>query len=144
VKDLIGQVVSQVASLLTIHAMPIGMIAANSGREGGAKDAASSAGESVDLWLRSWVAPALLLAVGTIVFQAGVFVGRGNVHILEERISNHEQIGLHSEAMRRTEIEAELRVIRSEINQTERVVLSRLDQIELLLMNGPLPFNGSR
>ena len=134
-KALIGQLVTQVAELLTIHAVPIAMMANGSGGNArGTNGAATSTGESVDLWLRSWVAPALLLAVGMVVFQAGVYVGRGEVEILTERLANHEQIGIHPEAMRRVEVDAEFRAVRIELRQQQ----VQLDRIEGLLMNGPL------
>ena len=124
----IGQVVDQVASLLTIHALPLAMVSGREGSREGGTDPARGSG--VDLWLRSWVAPAVLLAIAIVVFQAGVFVGRGPYAVIDQRVTQHAALETHpADAARTREIE---RTLERLLGQNDALLL-RLTRIEARL-----------
>lgn len=112
---------SQLPELLTIHAMPLAMMAGTppAPRQGGGAP-------KVDLWLKSWVAPAILITLFTATFQAGVFVGRNRIEVVEAQLASHIGQATHIGAVPRTEINVELRAIQLQLEE----IMRRLDRLE--------------
>lgn len=121
-KDTIGQLLSHTANLLTVPPVPMKMSTPDlRASPPGTASAVQEPGESVNLWLRSWVAPAVLVSCFVLVFQAGMFVERSSVQVdiaeLRSHMLSHETASNDVMTLRFTEMARRLDSIEAQIER---------------------------